>query len=89
MSVTARLRYVAGLSCERSFGLYEGWFTIASTSPVCTSSTTTEPACRLRLANGGLQPAIREVLDAQVDRERQVPPGRTARMLSTSCTMRP
>ena len=45
MSVAARLRYRPGFSCSRSLGLYDGWLTMASTSPVSTSITMTEPAC--------------------------------------------
>ncbi len=47
MSVTARLRRRATSNCMRSFGLNEGWLTIASTSPVAMSSTITVPACAL------------------------------------------
>ena len=51
-SLVARLRYRDGRYCSRSFGLNAGWFTIASTSPVATSSTTTEPAARFVLLHG-------------------------------------
>src|SRR5579863_10381093 len=43
MSVAARLRYRPGFSCSRSLGLYEGWFTMARTSPVSTSMTILKP----------------------------------------------
>ena len=41
-SVMARLRRPS-LSKSELFGLYEGWLTMASTSPVLTSSSTTLP----------------------------------------------
>jgi hypothetical protein len=58
------------LVLARSFGLKLGWLTIASTSPVCTSSTITEPA-RARCGAWRLQLAVGEVLDAQVDAQRR------------------
>ena len=43
-SVTARLRVAGPIRFAGSFGLYEGWLTIAWISPVRASITTTEPA---------------------------------------------
>ena len=75
MSVTARLRYRAGFNCSRSFGLYEGWSTMASTSPVSTSMTITEPALRAVVLHRLLQFPVGQVLNAQIDAGDEVAAG--------------
>ncbi len=55
--------------------MYDGWFTIASTSPVFGSSTTAVPERARRVRDRGLELAVREVLQTQVDARAQVAPG--------------
>jgi hypothetical protein len=72
-----------------AFGLKVGRLTIASTSPVATSSTTAEPLLAPVLEHRIAQLAIGQVLDATVDAQRQVLARLAARTRSTFSTMRP
>ena len=46
-SVMARLRRLCGAASDKLFGLNDGLFTIANTSPVLTSTTMAEPEVAL------------------------------------------
>ena len=75
VSVSARLRIIAGATLLRLLGLYVGQFASARISPVL--HVEDDEAARLGLVefDGGLQFAEREVLQPRVDRQRQVVAG--------------
>ena len=71
-SVSARLRILSRATWLRAFGLYVGQLASARISPVCDVEDHEAAGLRLVRLDRRLQLAEREVLQARVDREREI-----------------